>query len=47
MKPPPFAYHRPVSLDEALALLERYGSDGRILAGAVDPAELYAAAGKK
>jgi len=33
VKPPPFAYHRPASLDEALALLERYGSDGRILAG--------------
>jgi carbon-monoxide dehydrogenase medium subunit len=28
-----FAYHRPESLDEALALLERYGPDGRILAG--------------
>ena len=33
MKPVPFAYHRPVSLDEALALLDRYGPDGRILAG--------------
>lgn len=33
MKPAPFAYHRPASLDEALALLERYGSDGRLLAG--------------
>ena len=33
MKPVPFAYHRPTSLDEALALLERYGADGRILAG--------------
>lgn len=33
MKPVPFAYHRPASLDEALALLERYGADGRILAG--------------
>lgn len=33
MKPVQFAYHRPASLDEALALLERYGSDGRILAG--------------
>ena len=33
MKPVPFAYHRPVSLDEALALLERYGADGRVLAG--------------
>ena len=33
MKPVPFAYHRPASLAEALALLERYGPDGRILAG--------------
>jgi len=33
VKPVPFAYHRPVSLDEALALLERYGADGRVLAG--------------
>lgn len=33
MKPAPFAYHRPTSLDEALALLARYGPDGRILAG--------------
>jgi carbon-monoxide dehydrogenase medium subunit len=33
VKPVPFAYHRPASLDEALALLERYGPDGRILAG--------------
>ena len=33
MKPAQFAYHRPVSLDEAFALLERYGADGRILAG--------------
>jgi len=33
VKPVPFAYHRPASLDEALALVERYGADGRILAG--------------
>lgn len=33
MKPVQFAYHRPASLDEALALMERYGADGRILAG--------------
>jgi len=33
VKPVPFAYHRPASLAEALALLERYGPDGRILAG--------------
>jgi carbon-monoxide dehydrogenase medium subunit len=33
VKPAQFAYHRPASLDEALALLERYGADGRVLAG--------------
>jgi aerobic carbon-monoxide dehydrogenase medium subunit len=33
VKPVQFAYHRPASLDEALGLLERYGADGRILAG--------------
>ena len=33
MKPVQFAYHRPASLDEALALVERYGADGRVLAG--------------
>ena len=33
MKPATFAYHRPTSLDEAFALLDRYGPDGRILAG--------------
>jgi aerobic carbon-monoxide dehydrogenase medium subunit len=33
VKPVPFAYHRPASLDEALTLIERYGADGRILAG--------------
>ena len=33
MKPVQFVYHRPTSLDEALALMERYGPDGRILAG--------------
>jgi carbon-monoxide dehydrogenase medium subunit len=33
VKPAAFAYHRPASLDEALALLDRYGSGGRILAG--------------
>jgi aerobic carbon-monoxide dehydrogenase medium subunit len=33
VKPVQFAYHRPASLDEALALLERYGAEGRILAG--------------
>jgi carbon-monoxide dehydrogenase medium subunit len=33
MKPAAFAYHRPASLDETFALLERYGPEGRILAG--------------
>ncbi len=33
MKPPPFAYHAPTRLDEALALLERYGDDAKVLAG--------------
>ncbi len=33
MKPAPFAYHRPGTLDEAFELLERYGQDARILAG--------------
>jgi CO/xanthine dehydrogenase FAD-binding subunit len=33
MKPPPFDYHRPPTLDEACALLARYGSEARVLAG--------------
>jgi len=33
VKPAPFVYHRPTSVDEALALLGRYGPDGRLLAG--------------
>ena len=33
MKPPPFAYHAPPHLDEALSLLERYGDDAKVLAG--------------
>lgn len=33
MKPAPFAYHRPASLAEAFDLLDRYGDDGRLLAG--------------
>jgi aerobic carbon-monoxide dehydrogenase medium subunit len=33
MKPVPFEYHRPASLGEAFDLLDRYGDDGRILAG--------------
>ncbi|HEU5193619.1 MAG TPA: xanthine dehydrogenase family protein subunit M [Methylomirabilota bacterium] len=33
MKPPKFDYHAPRSVDEAVALLERYGGDAKILAG--------------
>jgi CO/xanthine dehydrogenase FAD-binding subunit len=33
MKPAPFAYLAPDSLDEALEALRRYGSDGKLLAG--------------
>lgn len=33
MKPAPFVYHRPATLEEAFDLLERYGPEGRILAG--------------
>ena len=33
MKNPPFNYHRPSSLDEALALLAEHGDDAKILAG--------------
>jgi carbon-monoxide dehydrogenase medium subunit len=33
MKPPKFDYHAPASVDEALALLGRYGGDAKLLAG--------------
>ena len=33
MKPAPFDYHRPATLEEALALLERYAGDAKVLAG--------------
>lgn len=33
MKPPPFAYLRPSSLEEACALLAEHGEDARLLAG--------------
>ncbi len=33
MKPAPFEYYRPTSLPETFDLLDRYGDDGRILAG--------------
>lgn len=33
MKPPPFVYHRPGTLDEALDVLARFGDDAKVLAG--------------
>lgn len=33
MKNPPFAYARPSTLDEALALLDQHGDDAKVLAG--------------
>ena len=33
MKPSPFTYHRPESLEEALAVLADVGADGKVLAG--------------
>jgi carbon-monoxide dehydrogenase medium subunit len=33
MKPAPFEYHRPATLVEVFDLLDRYGDDGRLLAG--------------
>lgn len=33
MKPPPFAYHRPQGVPDALAILGRFGSEARLLAG--------------
>jgi len=33
MKPPKFDYHAPTTVDEALALLGRYGGDAKLLAG--------------
>lgn len=33
MKNPPFSYHRPESLDAALALLAEHGDDAKVLAG--------------
>jgi carbon-monoxide dehydrogenase medium subunit len=33
MKPPKFEYHAPAGVDEALALLARYGGDAKLLAG--------------
>ena len=33
MKPPPFRYHRPETLDAALALLAEHGDEAKVLAG--------------
>ena len=33
MKPPAFAYHRPATVPEALAVLAEVGHDGKVLAG--------------
>ncbi|MGH8826449.1 MAG: FAD binding domain-containing protein [Jiangellaceae bacterium] len=33
MKPPPFTYHRPMGVEEALEVLARVGDDGKVLAG--------------
>ena len=33
MKPPRFDYHAPATVEEALALLARYGGDAKVLAG--------------
>jgi CO/xanthine dehydrogenase FAD-binding subunit len=33
MKPTPFEYHAPTTVDEALNLLRQYGDDARLLAG--------------
>jgi carbon-monoxide dehydrogenase medium subunit len=33
VKPAAFSYHRPASVDEALALLARFGADAKIIAG--------------
>ena len=33
MKPPAFTYHRPTSVEDALAVLAEVGADGKVLAG--------------
>src|ERR671925_2003191 len=33
MKPPPFEYYRAMTVEEAVALLSRYGPDAKVLAG--------------
>lgn len=42
MKPAPFAYHRPDTVDEACETLNYYGEDGKILAGGQSLAALLA-----
>jgi carbon-monoxide dehydrogenase medium subunit len=34
VKPPRFDYHAPTTIDEAVALLARYGGDAKVLARA-------------
>jgi CO/xanthine dehydrogenase FAD-binding subunit len=33
MKPPPLTYHRPATIDEAVALLGEHGDDAKVIAG--------------
>src|ERR671918_239582 len=33
MKPPPFEYYRATTVEEAIALLNRYGPEAKVLAG--------------
>ena len=33
MHPYPFSYHRPTSIDDALAMLGQFGDTGKLLAG--------------
>ena len=33
MKPPPFDYYDPTSIEEAVDLLQRYGDEAKVLAG--------------
>ncbi len=42
MKPAPFAYHRPDTVDEICETLDHYGEDGKILAGGQSLAALLA-----
>ncbi|MCI0690341.1 MAG: FAD binding domain-containing protein, partial [Sporichthyaceae bacterium] len=42
MKPPPFAYAAPATLDEAVALLAEHGDEAKLLAGGQSLAPLLA-----